>query len=188
MTPDSMIPELSRPLRLDQIGAGESKVDIQAEPKERAALARRFDIVSVERLEAQFTLRRDAAGVVARGHVSGAVTQACIVTDEPLPVRIEEDFAIRFVPEPADGAAGDDESELSADECDTVFYTGGTIDLGEAAAETLALGLDPYPRSPNAAAALREAGVISEEEAKRRAAEAGPFGGLSALKDKLGKN
>ena len=82
---------------------------------------------------------------------------------------------------------GEDEFELSEDECDTVFYTGGTIDLGEAAAETLALGLDPYPRSPNAAAALREAGVISEDEAKAQAEASGPFGGLAALRDKLGK-
>lgn len=183
-----MTPELSRPLRLDQIGAGESKVEVHAGPEERAALARRFQIVSVDRLEAHFALRRDASGVVATGHLSGSVVQACVVTDEPLAVRIEEDFAIRFVPEPSDGAAGDDELELSEDECDTVFYTGGTIDVGEAAAETLALGLDPYPRSPNAAGALREAGVISEEEAKQLAQEAGPFGGLAALKDKLDKN
>lgn len=181
-------PELSRPLRLDKIGAGQSKIEIHAEAEERVALARRFGIVSVERLDAQFTLHRDATGVVARGHVSGAVIQACVVTDEPLPVRIEEDFAIRFLPEPADGAAGEDEYELSEDDCDTVFYTGGTLDLGEAAAETLALGLDPYPRSPNAAAVLREAGVLSEEEAKRAAEESGPFGGLAALKDKLNKN
>ena len=55
----------------------------------------------------------------------------------------------------------------------------GAIDLGEAAAQTLALALDPYPRSPGAAAALKEAGVIGE-------GEAGPFGGLAALKGKLG--
>lgn len=181
-------PELSRPLRLDQIGAGESKVEIRAEAEERAALAKRFGIVSVDRLEAQFALRRETAGVVARGHVSGNVVQACVVTDEPLPVRIEEDFAIRFLPEPRENAAGDDELELSEDECDTVFYTGGSIDLGEAASETLALGLDPYPRSPNAAAALREAGVISEEEVRQQAQQAGPFGGLAALKDQFGKH
>jgi uncharacterized protein YutE (UPF0331/DUF86 family) len=61
---------------------------------------------------------------------------------------------------------------------DTVFYSGGAIDLGEAAAETLALALDPFPRSPAAAAALKEAGVLSEEEA-------GPFGALAGLRDKL---
>ncbi|MBB5711957.1 YceD family protein [Sphingomonas xinjiangensis] len=180
--------EFSRPTRLDQIGAGESKVEIHAEPAERAALAQRFGMVSVERLDAQFALHRGASGIIARGRVLAEVTQACVVTDEPLLVRVDEPFAIRFVPEPEDGAGGEDELELSEDECDTVFFTGGTIDLGEAAAETLALGLDPYPRSPNAAAVLREAGVISEDEAKALAQSSGPFGGLAALKDKLSNN
>ena len=83
--------------------------------------------------------------------------------------------AAAVVPE---GSTQGDEVELSEDECDIVFYEGGSIDLGEAAAETLALTLDPFPRSPGAAQALKEAGVISEEEA-------GPFGALAALRDKL---
>jgi len=55
------------------------------------------------------------------------------------------------------------------------------IDLGAAIADSLALGLDPYPRSPNAEQALRQAGVISEEEA-------GPFAALAALKSKLSRD
>ena len=170
-----MTPEFARPHRLDQIGAGESRVTVHAEPDERAALARRFGLVEIGSLEARYALRRDAIGVRATGHLAADVIQACVVTAEPLPAHVEEDFDIRFVPE---GAEGGDEVELSADECDTVFFTGGTIDLGEAAAETLALALDPFPRSPAAADALKDAGVLSEEEA-------GPFGALAALKDKL---
>ena len=147
-------------------------------PDECAALARRFGLVAIDALEARYALRRDAAGVLAKGHLKARVTQSCVVTGEPLPATLDEDFAIRFLPEPDDDAA--DEVELSEDECDTVFYSGGTIDLGEAAAETLALALDPFPRSPHAAAALKEAGVLSEEEA-------GPFGALAGLKDKLKK-
>ena len=41
---------------------------------------------------------------------------------------------------------------------------GGAIDLGEAAAETVALALDPFPRSARAAEVLRAAGVISEDD------------------------
>jgi uncharacterized metal-binding protein YceD (DUF177 family) len=47
----------------------------------------------------------------------------------------------------------------------------------------MSLALNPFPRSPHAEKALREAGVKSEEEAQR---EASPFAGLAALKDKLG--
>jgi uncharacterized metal-binding protein YceD (DUF177 family) len=58
-----------------------------------------------------------------------------------------------------------------------VFHDGATIDLGGAIADTLALALDPYPRSAGADEALREAGVISE-------AEASPFAVLARLKGK----
>jgi uncharacterized metal-binding protein YceD (DUF177 family) len=169
-------PEFSRLHRLDQIGAGETRVEVSAEPAERAALATRFGLVEVARLEARYAVRRDAAGVIATGHLSAAVVQCCVATGDPLPARIEEDFAIRFLPDSGDDAP--DEAELSEEECDVVFYEGGAIDLGEAAAETLALALDPFPRSAAAAEALKAAGVLGE-------GEAGPFGALAALKDKL---
>jgi len=177
-----MTPEFARPHRLDQIGAAESSVAIEASPEERTALARRFDLVAIDSLGARFALRRDAIGVQARGHLSAAVTQSCGVTGDPLPATIEEDFAIRFLPEPSEDES-QDEVELAEEDLDTVFYTGGAIDLGEAAAETLALALDPFPRSPSAAAALREAGVISEDD--EAAAPLSPL--AAALKDKLGK-
>lgn len=178
-------PEFSRPHRLDQIGAGESQVHVTAGPEERAALAKRFDIPGIESLEADYRIHRDAAGIVARGRIQASVTQSCVATGDPVPARIDEDFAIRFLPETDD--MPDDEIELDEDECDTVFYSGSAIDLGEAAAETLALALDPFPRSPDAEAMLRQAGVLSEEEARRLAEESGPFGALAALKGKLGK-
>jgi uncharacterized metal-binding protein YceD (DUF177 family) len=171
-----VIPEFFRPERLDTIGAGERSVAIEANEGERAALAVRFGLKALDRLAADFAIRREAAGVIVRGHVSAAVVQACVVTDEPVPDRIEEDVALRFV---AEGAPEADELELGEDAVDTVFFSGSAIDLGEAAAETMALALNPYPRAPGATEALRAAGVISEEEA-------GPFGALAGLKGKLG--
>lgn len=171
------VPEFSRLERVDTIGEGERSVSIAAEPAECAALAARFGLVSVDRLEATFQVKRDAAGIAARGHVQAAAVQACSVTDDPLPVEIAEDVALRFVTEAEEAAS--EEVELEADALDTMPYDGGAIDLGEAAAETLALALDPFPRGPNAAAALRAAGVLSEEEAK-------PAGALAGLKALLG--
>jgi uncharacterized metal-binding protein YceD (DUF177 family) len=56
-----------------------------------------------------------------------------------------------------------------------VFHDGAAIDLGTAIADELALVLDPYPRGPNAEAALKAGGVLSEEQA-------GPFAALAKLK------
>lgn len=173
-----MTPEFSRPHRLDQIGAGESKLTVTADAEERAALARRFGLIAIGLLEASYALRRDANGVRASGHLIADVTQSCIVTEDPVPAHVAEDFDIRFVAEPVDGA---EDLELSAEECDIVFFSGGAIDLGEAAAETLALALDPFPRSAAAETALREAGVLREEEVQ----SLNPL--AQALKDKLGK-
>lgn len=80
------------------------------------------------------------------------------------------------MPEEQD-SGGEEEIELSDEDCDTLSHDGGAIDLGEAVAQTLALAIDPFPRGPNADAALRAAGVIGEEDA-------GPFAVLKALKDK----
>ena len=85
-----------------------------------------------------------------RGRVTGAVTQACSVTGVPLPATIDEPVALLFV----ERLDGQDEVELDAGALDTVEIEGGGIDLGEVAAETLALSLDPFPRSPDAADAL----------------------------------
>lgn len=169
-----MTPEFSRPERLDAIGAGERSVTIAADADERRRLAARFDLVSLDRLEAVLAVRRDAAGVVVIGRVMADAVQACSVTGDPLPVRIDEPMALHFV---EDGEVRDD-VELDADALDTLPIEGAAIDLGEAAAETVALALDPFPRGPGAAAALREAGVLSEEEAR-------PLGGLAALKGLL---
>jgi len=170
--------EFARPQRVDTIGDEPRTVEIEADAQERAALARRFDLIGIERLAGTFTIRRDAAGIVAEGRVAAAVTQACSVTGDPLPATIDEPVALRFVPEVD---AGQDEVELGDGDIDVIPYDGGLIDLGEVAAETLALALDPFPRGPNAEAALKEAGVLSEEQA-------GPFSALAALKDKLAGN
>lgn len=164
-------PEFSRAERLDTIGGGERAVAVTAKPDERAALARRFGLVAMDRLTGEFRLHREAAGIRVRGRVRGAVTQACSVTGAPLFATVDEPVELLFAAPPAAGA---DEVELGDDSIDVMFHDGGAIDLGEVAAETLALALDPFPRAPGAAAALRAAGVLNE-------GEAGPFGALAAL-------
>jgi uncharacterized metal-binding protein YceD (DUF177 family) len=169
--------EFARPQRVDTIGDDARTIEIDADAQERAALAKRFDLIAIERLTGKFTIRRDAAGIVAEGRVAAAVTQACSITGDALPATVDELVALRFVPE---DDAGQDEVELGDSDIDVIPYDGGTIDLGEVAAETMALALDPFPRGPNAEVVLKQAGVLSEEQA-------GPFGALAGLKDKLAK-
>lgn len=170
-------PEFSRPVRIDTLGEGERRMAIEAEESERAALARRFGLVAIDRLTAEFALKRRDEEVTMAGSLSAAVTQSCVATGVPLEAALEEPFEIVFRPQPAPSGA-DEEIELDDAEMDVVFYDSAAVDVGEAVAETLLLNLDPYPRAPGAEQALKAAGVKSEEEA-------GPFAALAGLKDKL---
>ena len=172
-------PEFSRPVRVDTLGAEPRSITLEAGPAERAALARRFALVEIGRLAAEPSLVRRGAEVIATGRIGAAVVQSCVASGEPVPAEIDEPFTLVFRSDPGPGRP-DEEVELSEGELDVIYYDGAAIDLGEAVAETLALALDPYPRAPGAEEALKAAGVKSEEEA-------GPFGALANLRDKLKK-
>jgi len=149
------------------------RLDLSADEAERGAISERLGLPGVERLDAHVALERDGERVHARGRIKAALQQSCVATGEPVPASVDEAFDLLFLPEPA--GSPDEEIELSEGDCDVVFHDGATIDLSGALADTLALSLDPYPRSTNAETALREAGVLSEEQA-------GPFAALAALK------
>lgn len=170
-------PEFSRPVRIDTLGETPHRLTVEADEGERAALAKRFDLVAIGRLTAEAALSRKGDAVRASGIVAGAVTQSCVASGEPVEARIETPFELLFRPQP-EGPDPAEEIELGEQELDTIFYEGGAVDIGEAVAETLFLNLDPYPRAPGAEEALSAAGVKSEEEA-------GPFAALAGLRDKL---
>lgn len=164
--------EFSRPLDVRQIEG--RTVRLEADANERAALARRFDLVSVDSLNAELLLSRDDETVNARGRLIARIVQSCAVSAEDLPVDIDEAMAFRFVPE-TNAHKPDEEIELEADALDEIEYTGTTIDLGEAVAQSLALAIDPFATGPQADEARRKAGMLDE-------AESGPFAALAALK------
>jgi len=159
-------------LRLDRVRDGE-RLDLVADEAERGAIAKRLDLASLDRLEAHVCLERTGDVVQATGRLVASLDQSCVVTGESVAAHVDEAFALTFVPEPVAGP--DEEVELGQGDLDVVFHDGAAIDLGGALADTLALSLDPYPRSAGAEAALKEAGVLSEEQA-------GPFAVLAKLR------
>ncbi len=173
MTPSPIIPEFSRVVPLSEIGAMVVAHSLKADAEQRAALAKRFDLLTLDVLSAEVTLCKDDVGIIAAGHLTAELTQRCVVSEQSVPAMISEKFSIRFVPE--SDAETDTEIELGLEDCDTVFHDGRIIDLGEAVAQTLALSIDPFPRSPNADDMLKKAGVKGEHEA-------GPFAALAALR------
>lgn len=176
-------PEFSRPVRVEDLEAGESVVTIDANAGERAALAVRFGLMALDRLAAELriTATKGATPTVrVAGTFVAEATQACVITLEPVKARIESEFALTYggaVPFVEEG-----EIELTLDGEDPPEpIVNGVIDLGEAVAEHLALELDPFPRAPGA----KFDGFSSDSPASAGAGSAsGPFAVLAKLKPK----
>ncbi len=162
----SQQPELSRRIQVRTLGAGQPgsvvlDTIVEADPAECLALARRLAVPAVHALQCRFQLSgADASGAVtADGLLQASLDQVCVATLDEFTASVAERFTVRFVPVdqmprqlPSDDEVdGDGEAALDPDDDDDLPYVNGTIDLGEAAAEQLALALDPYPRKPGAA-------------------------------------
>ena len=141
-----MTPELSRKLALEQIGPAGLEIELRATAAECQALAARMAIPAVLELACRFRLTAFPGRLVlAQGELRARVVRHCVVTLDAFETLTEERFRLRFVP------AGSESDDDDPDSDDEIAYQGGSIDLGEAAAEQLALALDPYPRKPGAA-------------------------------------
>jgi uncharacterized metal-binding protein YceD (DUF177 family) len=140
-----MAPEFSRPVEVARLGPGEAVYDLAADAPERAALARRFDLVSLDRLEAKVRLRRRAGGMVLlSARLEAELVQSDVVTLDPVRSAIADEFTLLY------GEAKDDPRALDPDADASEPVVDGKIDLGEAVAQQLSLAIDPYPRAPAA--------------------------------------
>jgi uncharacterized metal-binding protein YceD (DUF177 family) len=83
------------------------------------------------------------------GTLRAEVIQACVVTLDPVPARIEDSFVRTYTSKPSSVAEAEAVVDLDQEEPPEPIM-GGAVDIGEAVAETLGLALDPYPRAPGA--------------------------------------
>jgi uncharacterized metal-binding protein YceD (DUF177 family) len=163
------IPEFSRPVPLARLGSEPFRQEIEATAEEREGLARRFDLVALDRLVAGVSLHRQQAKTVLLEAVFEAeFAQSCVITLEPVPAAVYRSFSLLYGP--ADEARP--EIELSAEEIVFEALTGDSIDIGEAVAQELSLALPEFPRDPDATV---EAAMAAEPEDA-------PFAALARLR------
>jgi len=137
-------PEFSRPLQTDRVPKAGSVEKLSADPRELQALARRMKIPAIHSLSAEIKATPwRGGGIKLEGHLTADVEQVSVISLEAFRETVSIPVARYFLPS---GAVAENEGEDDADP-----IQGGTIDLGEVVAETLALDLDPYPRKPGEA-------------------------------------
>ena len=160
-------PEFSRVVPLTRVGAEPFRREIAATEAERAALARRFDLVALDRLSATVELARERGGtILLRAEFAAEFAQNCIVTLDPVPGLLRESFALRYGPpekEPEAALGSDDEPAFEPLE-------GEAIDIGEAVAQEFSLALPLFPRA---------GGVAVEDGAADAGPRDGPFAALA---------
>jgi uncharacterized metal-binding protein YceD (DUF177 family) len=159
--------EFVRLVPLARLGGGPLRQHIAADAAERAALVRRFGLVSLDRLEADIELAREPGGTILLSAAFAAeFAQECTVSLEPVAGALSEQFQLRYgSPEAEEEApSGDDDPAFEP------LY-GESLDIGEAVAQEFSLALPPFPRAPDA---VVEIGAVE-------APEDGPFSALARL-------
>lgn len=147
---------------VEEIDARPKTFTFEADEQERADLARRLNVVSVEEARASVTVQKAGGAVIhAIGSVSAHVTQNCVVTLQPVQNAIEDEFegwfgdkdsAVSFARARNEREAkkGHAEVEILEESVDPEPILNGKVDLGELATQYLSLGVDPYPRAQDA--------------------------------------
>jgi hypothetical protein len=139
-------------------------VVIEADAHQNAELARQHGLVSVEAFHVEFLVSPwKRQGVKVEGRVTAEITQACIVTLEPVHATVDEAVSATYLPEDSklgrEGFGLGGEILISVDGPDSPeTFTGDRIDVGALAEEFFGLAIDPYPRKPGAALASPDAG------------------------------
>ncbi len=173
--------EFSYSVEVDHVPSKGLNLVLEPDASQREALARRFDIVSLDAFKADCRLHLLAGGPMMRldARITAIVQQTCVVSGAPLTVKLDETISVEFAPP----AMVDENIELTladADPPDVILN--GKIDLGEAVSQQLALAIDPYPRAEGVALeAVLDALPAGRKAVLDRSGPEKPFAALQSL-------
>jgi uncharacterized metal-binding protein YceD (DUF177 family) len=122
----------------------------EAAPDELASIARALDLIACSALKVDYTIAPTVDGrYQLSGRFRAEVSQACVVTLEPIDSTVEEDFEAVFWPQ--EDMPTPESGELAIDdEPDPEPIVAGQIAVGRVVFESLAAATDPFPRKPGA--------------------------------------
>jgi hypothetical protein len=165
------------PVNVSQIPETGLHREIEADQRARKAMAELAGAREIASAHAFFDVTPKSRG---RFHVTGRVRarigQTCVVTLDPIENDIDEEIDLIFAPPDKITGLADLVGEAIAGDIEIPDppepILGGVIDLGRVATEALFLGIDPYPRRPDA---------VFESPLEAADPEAHPFAALKAL-------
>jgi hypothetical protein len=151
-------------------------IDITVEKEAREAISAQIEVTAVDRLQVRLHAVRFRGGIRVTGRLRALVTQPSVVSLEPVTEDIDEAIDRIFLPGGEKAYAGKADAEVFVDlEGDDLpdHFEGNEADLSDLIVETLALGIDPYPRLEGESVGI--AGDPDDEDES-------PFARLKALK------
>lgn len=155
--------------------------DLCPDPAARAALAQELGLLALDSVRLAGELRPVGRSDVALdARLQAEAVQACVVTLQPVPARIDVRVSRHYVADWVEPEG--DEVEMPED--DTREPMPETLDLNAVLAEALALALPDYPRAPGAELGQAVFAAPGIEPLRDEALK--PFAGLAALRGKLG--
>lgn len=165
--------------RIDEISKDSRSYSRAGDANERAHLAELLNLLSCDAVSASYTLKAlENDAIALKGSLRAGGQQPCVVTLDPVPFDIREDFDVVFQrrteTQVQDGQDELEEYEVSSVQ-DIETYSGSVIDVGRVVFDHFSASLDPYPRAPGA---KLEASV----EGERVESTTHPFAALEKLK------
>jgi hypothetical protein len=167
----------SVPVAVEQIPDTGLHRDIEASAAAREAMAELGGLREILSASASLDVTPKSGGRVhVEGRIRARIGQTCVVTLDPIESEIDEPIDLIFAPPeqiPEMAALVDEAAESAVEIPDPPEpIVNGVIDLGRLATDALFLGVDPYPRKPNA---VFEVPVVPPDP------EDHPFAALKAL-------
>lgn len=173
---------VSFPVNIARLPQKGMPVRIEADDKQRAALADAHGLEAVKSYVADLTVTAwKRHGIRVAGKVKAKIVQTCVVTLEPLDAKIDESIEALFLPEDSKlgrlgfEAGGEIILDAEGDDAPETF-SGDYIDVGALGEEFFGLAIDPYPRKQGAetVAAVPEADERPAEDWKAKLAGLSP--------------
>tara|TARA_R110002126_G_scaffold119411_1_gene260361 strand:+ start:1444 stop:2019 length:576 start_codon:yes stop_codon:yes gene_type:complete len=176
----------SFPVKVGHVSTNAVVIKLEADDREKRALAKFWNVIDVTELKAKLRLSRwKRDGVRISGEFTAKLVQNCVVSLLPINTHASEEFVAHFVPETSKLARRDDiqngEIIIDVDGPDIPdTFTANTIDIAQVVTEYVAMAIDPYPRDPEV-----EIDNKFQPGAEKNDEKPSPFAILASIKDDL---